>query len=182
MRDYLVAQRYASGLAAAMPDTERLERALGQITTLGDMLAEYHDFRSCIGNDTIDEEVRWKVLSDVLERMHAEKEVVRLARLLLARDRTFSLSDIAEIVSTIVDERLNRTTAVVTTAVELTDGQRQRIEEGLAQFSGKAVRLKCSVAPELVGGVHARIGGSVIDGSLRTQLQKLKNELIAEEI
>ncbi|MBN2311771.1 MAG: ATP synthase F1 subunit delta [Candidatus Hydrogenedentes bacterium] len=182
MRDYLIAQRYAEGLSAAMADTARLERAVEQLADMARLLDTHHDLRSCIGNDAIDEHLRGRVLDDVLRRLGAEPEVLRLCGLLLSRDRVFLLGDIVELLGRILDERLNRTTAKVTSAAPLTGPQQDRVRQALAGFSGKEVRLTCAVDADLIGGVVAEIGGRVIDGSLRTQLERLKTELIAEEI
>jgi F-type H+-transporting ATPase subunit delta len=89
---------------------------------------------------------------------------------------------VAEVVSDRVDERMNRTAAQVTSAQPMPDDQRARVEESLAQFSGKTVRATYETDPALIGGLTAVIGGRVIDGSLRTRLARIKEALIGQEI
>ena len=79
------------------------------------------------------------------------------------------------------DARLGRITAQVGSAVALSDAQCERISASLAKYSGKEVRIEYAVDPALMGGVTARIGGTVIDGSIRTRIERLKQSLLAEE-
>ena len=182
MKNYLVAQRYADALGETLRDTAGLERALGNLHDLGELLRTHHDFRSCLGNEAINVELRAKVLDDVLRRLGSAEEVIRLANALLGRDRILLVHDIADLLEEIIDKRLGRTTATVTSAVPLTASQQERITEALSKYSGKAVRLECVVDPDLIGGIVAKVEGRIIDGSLRTRLERLKAELIAQEI
>jgi F-type H+-transporting ATPase subunit delta len=67
--------------------------------------------------------------------------------------------------------------AEVTTAVPLPDDETKALEERLARFTGRRVRLSAKVDPALLGGVVARIGGTVYDASIAGQLRKLKHQL-----
>jgi F-type H+-transporting ATPase subunit delta len=68
--------------------------------------------------------------------------------------------------------------AEVTTAVPLAAGRTEAIARGLAQLTGRTVTLATRVDPAILGGVVARIGSTVYDGSVTTQLQKMKQRLI----
>lgn len=182
MKNHLIAMRYANALAEAVPDTTRLDTVLEQLAALAGVYVTHDDFRHCMDNRALPKEPRARVLDELLERIGADDEVYRLARLLFSKDRESVLPGIVEEFAIIVDRRLNRATASVTSAAPLSDEQRARLETALTKFSGKTVRLKCEVNPDLIGGVVARIGGQVIDGSLRTRLERLKHELIAQEI
>ena len=82
----------------------------------------------------------------------------------------------------IVDARLNRVAARITTVAPLTPEQEERLKGKLSEYAGKSVRLKCNVEPDIIGGVIARIGWQVIDDSVRARLARLKEALIAEEV
>ena len=68
--------------------------------------------------------------------------------------------------------------AIVTTAIPLGADRAQAIERGLAQLTGRTVTLATNVDPSIIGGVVARIGSTVYDGSVTTQLQKMKQRLV----
>jgi F-type H+-transporting ATPase subunit delta len=182
MKEYRLAERYAGALGEAMPDTDRLEAALDHLCQLSELIGSHHDLRSCLCNHAIDTKMRAKVLEHVLKGLGAETVVTRLTTLLLERGRITLIPDITCVLTGILDARRNRLSGVVTSAHPLTPEQKASIEKSLANYSGKSVRMNCQVDPDLLGGVVAQIGGQVIDGSLRTQLNQLRNALIAEEI
>ena len=80
----------------------------------------------------------------------------------------------------IVDERLGFARAEVSAPRELTDTQRGAINAQLERLTGKRIRMRVAVDPELIGGVVARIGSTVYDGSVRGQLQTLGRRLSTE--
>lgn len=181
MKNYLIAERYAKGLSAAVSENADLEPALDALTRLGALYDTDHDFRSTLANPAIDVDRRAAVLKGVLEVEQPPRAVARLLEVMLRRGRIALLPDVARVFKMLVDERLNRVTAVVTTVAPLTGDQESRLQERLTAFSGKTVRIETTVDREILGGVVARIGGAVIDGSLRTRLEHLKQALLAEE-
>ena len=70
--------------------------------------------------------------------------------------------------------------AAVTSAAPLSTEKTKALEESLAQVTGKKVELSVSVDPELLGGVVAQIGSTVYDGSVKTQLTKMRQELVKQ--
>ncbi len=69
--------------------------------------------------------------------------------------------------------------ADVTTAVPLTAEEEARISESLTRFTGKTIKLRTHVDPEIIGGILARVGDQLIDGTVTSQLRQLKNRLAA---
>jgi F-type H+-transporting ATPase subunit delta len=68
-------------------------------------------------------------------------------------------------------------TAVVTTASPLDDRRKDRLRRALSERTGQEVQLDIQIDPTLIGGAIAKVGGMVFDGSLRTQLSKLRANL-----
>ncbi len=181
MKHYLIAERYAKGLSAAIPDSSQLESVLAGVMRLGELYETEHNLRSAVANPAIDVDKRAAVLTEVLKEENLSTVVTRLADVLLHRGRISLLPDVASVFAMIVDERLNRVTASVTTAVALSDSQRDRLKSSLEKFSGETVSLDCDVDAAILGGVVTRMGGTVIDGSLRTRLERMKHTLLVEE-
>lgn len=182
MRNYLIAERYARGLSKAVADNAELETLVAALNRLSGIYAENHDLRNVLANPSIDAEKRLRVLREVLDREEAPPLVQGLAQVLLRRGRIAVLPDVAEVFTGIADERLGRIGAEVTTAIALEDQQRSRLRRLLEQFSGKTVRMNCEVDPAIYGGAVARVGGTVIDGSVRTRLEHLRQTLLSEEL
>jgi F-type H+-transporting ATPase subunit delta len=99
---------------------------------------------------------------------------------LIDHRRIASLSDIIQSFEVIMDERLGFARVEVSSARELTEPQRTALNTQLEQMTGKRIRMRFTVDESLIGGVIARIGSTVYDGSLRGQLASLEGRLRAE--
>jgi F-type H+-transporting ATPase subunit delta len=80
---------------------------------------------------------------------------------------------------TVLDERLGFVRAEVASAAPLSPVQQSDLQQALSGVAGMKVRCAFSVDPELIGGIVARIGSKVYDGSVRTQLQSLGQRLVS---
>jgi F-type H+-transporting ATPase subunit delta len=90
------------------------------------------------------------------------------------------LTEVLEAFDLLSDERLGFTRAEVSSARQLNEGQRDAVSHQLERLTGKKVRMRFAVDGGLLGGLVARIGSTVYDGSVRGQLQALGKRLAAE--
>jgi F-type H+-transporting ATPase subunit delta len=179
MKNYLIAERYAKGLSGTLEDNA-LQESARYLRELGQMYADDHDLRNVLSNPAIASEKRGAVLRALCDLSQVPPSVARLAEVLLGRGRIALLPDVAEVFQHIADERLGRVTARVSTAVALSDAQREALGAQLARYCGKEVRMDCQVDAEVLGGVVARMGSVVLDGSVQSQLHALEKELLSE--
>ena len=100
-----------------------------------------------------------------------------LVYLLLDGERVGALPSISRELDAMVEAKSGRVTADVTSAKPLDPSQLSQITAALEKLSGKKVVVNSSHDPELLGGVVAKVGDRVYDGSLRTQLRNLRDEL-----
>ncbi len=103
--------------------------------------------------------------------------VLNLARLLVHRGRTALAGQIAEAFQELMDAKRGIAHALVTTAVPLSDGETRVVAEKLSEISGQQVVVETQVDERIIGGLIARIGDKLIDGSTRSQLMALKRRL-----
>jgi F-type H+-transporting ATPase subunit delta len=103
--------------------------------------------------------------------------VWNLVRLLNAKGRLALLPQIAEAFQELLDDARGVAHAQVLTAVQLSDDERQAMTSRLSELTGKQVTVHAHVAPEILGGLVARIGDELIDGSTRSKLEALKRQL-----
>jgi F-type H+-transporting ATPase subunit delta len=103
--------------------------------------------------------------------------VLNLVCLLVARGRLGLLGEIAEEYQRLLDSYRGIEPAEVITAVPLEDEDKRKLEERLSDIAGKKVIIYPKVDPALVGGIVARFGGKLLDGSTRSRLEALKKEI-----
>lgn len=182
MSAYLIAERYAKALNASIADDAELDAIQNALLEAAEVVRDHHDFRTLITNPAVPLEKRLTALNDLLNQMKAPDTVAGLVRVLLRRGRILELPRVALFFHELADARLNRVGAEVTTAVPLQDEEREKLRKSLTAYSGREIRMTTQVDPAIVGGVVARIGDTVIDGSLRTRLARLKQSLISHDM
>jgi len=109
-----------------------------------------------------------------------QPQVRNLVQILLHRDRLELLPEIAAAYRELLNRTRGIVTAQVTTAVPLSDEQRVLLAERLGDYVGRQVHLETSVDPSIMGGVVARIGDLLLDGSVRGRLEALRRRLMSD--
>ncbi len=176
-----VATRYASALAdvvtAGGPELAQVPAELRSFQAALDESPELH-------NALITPAVPAGRKKAVIQRVADALRLSRVARnflfVLVDKRRITSLHAILHSLELILDERMGYARAEVTAARELSEPQRTALSAELARLTGKQIRMHFSVDGALIGGVVARIGSTVYDGSVRGQLQALERRLSTE--
>ena len=109
--------------------------------------------------------------------LEGDKAVCGFVCALIMAKRYYLLPAAVEEAGLLLDERLGRVRAQVQSAFELSDEQKTRVQEALSQFSGKKASATYQTDPALLGGLRVRMGDVLIDGKLKGQFEKLKQEL-----
>ena len=104
-------------------------------------------------------------------------DVANFLRLLVDKDRADILPEVAVQFRRLLDENRKQLDAEATTAVEMTEAQRAALLQRLQTQTGYTVRLQTSVDESILGGLIVRVGDRLIDGSVRTQLQTMREQL-----
>jgi F-type H+-transporting ATPase subunit delta len=180
MTPYRIAERYAKALIESIPDDTALDPALQAMNDAAG-LEDNHEFRSLLANPALPLETRLAVLDELLAQMETPTVVANMIRLLLRRGRLRDIGRVATTFRGLVDARLGRVTARVTTAVPLQPDQESMLKASLEGFAGKQVLIESEVDPAVVGGAVARFGHTVIDGTLRSRLERLKRVIASHE-
>jgi F-type H+-transporting ATPase subunit delta len=136
--------------------------------------------RQLFENPTIAAERRKEVFKVIADSLSYESYVRNFINLLIERNRLDLLADIIVAYQKLLDEKLGIVRARVTSAGPLDAAQQRDIAARLEQVTGKHVRVELSVDPALIGGVVARVGSTIYDGSIRQQLQVFKQRLIQD--
>jgi F-type H+-transporting ATPase subunit delta len=163
-------------IAREKNELDRWQSDLRRIASLG----EDATFIALLENPKIHFEDKARLLSQWLGDINPL--ALNLVYLLVARGRLGMVGDIADEYQRLLDSYHGIEQAEVTTAIELDDEDSRRLEERLGIVVGKKVVLKLKVDSNVVGGIVARIGGKLLDGSTHTKLMALKKALASGEV
>lgn len=172
-----VSRRYAKALLSlGQEDGNYLE--YGQnLKEFGDFCASNEEFVHVVSNRLFSVEERTKILDVVLKKSNFSDLLKNFLRLLLDKNRIGAIRKISDFYSNLTDEISNITRAEVITARPLAEDAQERLMKALTEFTSKDVKMLVKEDDALIGGVVVNIGDMVLDGSVRAQIQGLKESL-----
>jgi F-type H+-transporting ATPase subunit delta len=172
------ARRYSQAvfdIAREKNELDRWQSDLKKIATLADDA----ELIALLENPKVRFEDKAKILAKGLGDINPL--ALNLVYLLVTRGRFGMVADIADEYQRLLDSYRGIERAEVTTAVELDADERRKLEERLEAVVGKKVVVKPRVDPSVLGGIVARVGGKLLDGSTRSKLIALKKALASGE-
>ena len=176
MKNTVLAKRYAKALFAVGKEDGALDAFSEALAGLAGLL-EDPEVMDALVNPVYPLDVRRKVMATLAGAVGGGEVMTRFLELLVEKRRAGILKDVAEVFQAMVDADSNRCRGTVVTAVEIDDELAGRIRETLEKITGKQVELSREVDPAIIGGVVARVGDLVLDGSIKTQLQGIKDSI-----
>ena len=178
-----VATRYANALAdvvTADASAVKPQDALSNLRSFQAALGESPELHNALITPAVPLPRKRAVITRIADVLGISRIVRNFLLVLMDHGRIASMSDIADSFEVILDERLGFARAEVTSAVQLNEQQRDALNRELERLSGKRIRGRFGVDGELIGGVVARIGSTVYDGSVRGQLETIQRRLSTE--
>lgn len=164
--------------AEALFAVARAEGTLGEVEDelfrFSQTLQGSDELRDALTDPSIPASRRQQIVEDLLGGK-ASTTTVALVSMVVGTGRARQLPDIIRQLVEMSAAEANKEVAEVRSAVPLTDDQRKRLAEALGEATGKQVEVKVVVDPSVMGGIVAQVGDTVIDGSVRSRLDKLKN-------
>ena len=171
-------RRYAQAvfsIALERGELDRWQSDLKRVASLGEDAV----FRAWLESPKFHFDDKAKLVSEWLGDVNPL--ALNLAYLLITRGRLSMVGDIADEYQRLLDSYRGIEQAEVITAIPLDDEDKMRVEEQLSSLAGKKVMLKPEVDSSLISGVLVRIGGKLLDGSTRSQLEALRRKLASAE-
>jgi len=172
-----IPRRYAKALFGLAVEKGRVEAWNEALFALGRAVEASPDLHDVLSNPAYGRETRRAVVARLAEAMKLDAEPANLLFLLGDRNRLGSLGAIVGAFRELADAELGRLRAKVTSAVPLDEAAVSAIAEKLSASTKKQVIVERAVDPAILGGVVAQVGSLVYDGSLRTQLEDLRQTL-----
>jgi F-type H+-transporting ATPase subunit delta len=178
MTNRTAATRYARALFdVALAEKADLSALDGELAAFNGLMKEHPTLEKVLLNPAVPAPRKRETVAVLAARVSLHPVLTKLLVLLAGRDRLVLLPELLETFRERLREHQNVVRAEVTTATPLAADRARAIERSLAQATGRTVALTTRVAPEMIGGLVARVGSTVYDGSVTTQLEKMRQRL-----
>jgi F-type H+-transporting ATPase subunit delta len=178
MSDETVARRYATALADVVTASGDADSVRSELKSWEDLIRSNENLRNAFGNPSIAHIKKEGVLEGLLAKAALSRTTANFLRVLLSNSRLMDLDEINQRFESVLEERSGAVRGEVSSAHELSESQRAELKASLEKLTGKRVLLNFTTNKDLIGGVVTRIGSTVYDSSVRTQLENLKEELL----
>jgi F-type H+-transporting ATPase subunit delta len=180
MTNRTAAARYARALFDVSVKDRDLRQVEADLAEFADLIDGHETLSRVLLNPAIPTHRKRAIVNALLGRLgDVTPPVAKLLTLMAERDRLALLSDVVRSYRARLLDHLGIVEAQVTTAQPLTSEQTAAIERSLAQVSGREVTMVADVDPDILGGVVARLGTTVYDGSVAGHLERIRNNLLA---
>jgi len=175
-----LSRRYAKALVDVATEQQALEAVGRDLRTVVETMQRTREAATFFASPAIPLSDKRRVLQAIAEGVGVKSLSLRFLNLILEKRRLPHLGEMALAYEELTDERLGRGKATVTSAVPLSEPIIHGLKERLGMATGKEIYLEARVDPAIVGGLVAQIGSTIYDGSLRTQLKKVREHLLNE--
>lgn len=178
MSSMAVGRRYARALLSLAKESGELNKVKTDMRELAEAWASSAELRQVFEDPKLSPETKRGVVSALAEKMGLAPVVGRTLKLLSDRRRMRALPDIASAFALLADDSAGVVRAEVATATALPEAYFEELTRVLEKATGRKITLVRKVDPTLIGGVVARVGDRVFDGSLKNRLHELKDSLL----
>ncbi|MCX5807298.1 MAG: ATP synthase F1 subunit delta [Proteobacteria bacterium] len=175
-----IAKRYAKGLFAVGEKDGKYRDYLDEIEKILNVFDEAPQLGKALMLPILEMEKRKELLSDIMKALSVAIPLANMFSMLLEKNRIGYLHMIKDVYSELVDEKEGRVRGTLYTAYPLVDIMKMRIEEELKKKMHKDVMLQVVEDKTLIGGVKVIVKGTIIDGSVKQQLETLKENILKE--
>jgi F-type H+-transporting ATPase subunit delta len=177
LKDKVLARRYAGALFELAVEKGELDKLAAEVAFFDRLLAEHRDLRHFIFAQDVSKREKSETLQ-ILMQDKVSPMFFNFLLVVLRKNRELVFPVIAEEFGRLVDRHNNKIHAVTTTATPMQEQLQQRLKEYLDEAFAADVVLNAEIDPEILGGIVVHIQGQIIDGSLKNQLQRLKQNLL----
>lgn len=173
-----IANRYARALADVIIERGETNEVISELNGFAQMMDGHEQLKAVFASPVLPLDRKRAVLGELLSRLNLRQTSSNFLQLLLSYSRLHNLDQMLRALSREIDVRTNNVFAEVTTARAISEQEQAALRDRLKAATGKEVRMQFRTDPEIIGGVVTRIGSTVYDGSIRTQLAQMKQRLI----
>ena len=181
MKQTILARRYAKALFSIGKEQGTYEAYNEALQAVAGLYKATPEVADALTNPLYPMDVREKVMAGIVDSIGVDSVMGNFLKLLVEKQRAEILPEIAEEYKAMVDDEKNISHGSVISAVELSDELQAKVQTTLEKLTGKKVELTTSVDPSIIGGIIAKVGDLVLDGSIKAQLAGLKDSIKGRE-
>ena len=181
MKNSILSNRYAKALFAVAQEENAYDEYSKSLNEVAKAFNECPEMKDGLSNPIYPLDARAKVMEYVVETMGITGVIKNFLNLIVQKKRAEFLPEIAEAFQALVDQHNNVCQGSVVSATELSDELKGKVQATLEKLTGKKVQLTAEVDPSIIGGIIARVGDLVLDGSIKSQLAGLKESIKGSE-
>jgi len=175
-----LAERYAGALVDVALENKQADQIKRELAEFAAMVRESDELHAFLANPSIARAGKHAAIEQLVARMGASRTLRNYLFVIVDQRRAGMLIEIEQAFSALLDARQGITQATVTSAAELTAGERKEMDAALAKLTGKKVQAQFITDAALIGGAVVRIGSTIYDGSVRAQLDRMRVRMITE--
>ena len=176
MSQGVIARRYAKALINLAE--KDLEITGNSLAAIADVYSNSTELSEVLSDTKVSSQIKQNVLKKILKKIKVSKLVDTFIRYLLAKRRIVLLPNIEQAFNLLLQEKVGRIEAGITVAQEIPEVTVGKLEKAISRYSGKEVSVNITIDPAIIGGIVTRIGSVVIDGSIHTQLNQIRQSII----
>lgn len=182
MKQLILAKRYAKAIFSLGKEQGKVEAYADALDAIAELFSTPDlQLEDALTNPLYPVEARQKVMDKVASSVKADKIMTGFLNLLIEKKRVDVVPEIALAVREMLDSEENISHGSVTSAIKLDKKLLGKIQATLEKITGNKVILETQVDPSIIGGIVAKVGDLVLDGSIRTQLNGLKESIKGRE-
>lgn len=178
MSSQTVARRYASALADVVIERREEREVQKEIELWASMVDSNPQLKEVFANPTVAYEQKRTLLEELISRTHCRETTASFLRVLLRNQRLAQLPEVSVRFGQILDERAGVVAAEITTARPIPEELKKALHDTLASATGRTVRMTFATDEAIIGGLVARIGSTIFDGSVENNLERLAEGLV----
>jgi F-type H+-transporting ATPase subunit delta len=172
--------QYANALADVALAQGAADAALKQLNDVAAAFATSGELRNVLASPAVPREAKHGVIEKIAARTGAGKIIRNFLFVIADHQRTHILPEIVAAFEGVIRQRQGVAEAEISSAVELNAAQKKKFAQTLERITGKKIEAKYSLDPTLLGGAVVRVGDTIYDGSVRSNLNEMRARLAAE--
>jgi F-type H+-transporting ATPase subunit delta len=173
----IIAKRYARALADLSEAKKAVDKAKADLAAFVGAVESDKALQKLFSSPVFTPEHKKAVVKEVAARLGLQQDSARFLEHLAETGRVRFVREIGEAFEELMAERQNRAMARLTTAAPLNNGDLEALKKQLESVTGKNVEIDARVDASLIGGVRAQIGSVIYDGTIKNQLDKMRDRL-----